>query len=208
MVVIGVTGGVGMGKSTVAKMFGQLGAVVLDADVIAHEVMEPKRLAWRQLVKVFGETILNEDQTVNRKRLAGLVFADAQQRQQLERIIHPQVMRRIRQAVHRLRRSRRVRAVVLDVPLLVEAGATRFVDALVVVTAPPEVQRKRLKEKYGWSEEEIDARIGAQWELSAKVVLADHGVDNADGVDATRTQVKRIWNQLGRRSKSSLTSRR
>ena len=208
MVVIGVTGGVGTGKSTVAKMFKQLGAAVLDADLIAREVVEPKRLAWRQLVKAFGESILNEDQTVNRKRLADLVFSDAQRRQQVERIIHPQVMRYIRQHIHRLRRARRVRVVVLDVPLLVEAGATRMVDTLVVVTAPPDVQHKRLKDKYGWSEEEIDARISAQWELSAKVGLADHVVNNADGVDATRTQVKRIWNQVGVRSKSNLTSRR
>ena len=195
MVVIGITGGVGSGKSTVAKMFEQLGAVVLDADVIAHQVMEPKRLAWRQIVKTFGEGVLNEDQTVNRKRLAAVVFADDERRKWLERIIHPKVLHVIKQQLHRLKRSRRVRAAVLDVPLLVEAGAEKLVDALVVVTAPPDVQRARLKKKYGWSEEETNARMAAQWELSAKVALADHVVDNSDGVDATRTQVKRIWNQ-------------
>ena len=207
MVVIGVTGGVGTGKSTVAKMFKRFGAAVLDADVMAHEAMEPKRLAWRRIVNAFGEGILNEDQTVNRQRLASLVFRDAQRRRQLERILHPQVLRSLKQQVHRLRRSRRIRAVILDVPLLIEVGAQRLVDAVVVVTAPAQVQRERLKKKYGWSQTEVDARIGAQWDVSAKVALADHVIDNSDGVDATRTQVERIWNQLvAPRSSRSSTS--
>ena len=208
MVVIGVTGGVGTGKSTVAGMFKRLGAVVLDADAMAHQVMEPKRLAWREVVKTFGEGVLNDDQTINRRRLASLVFSDEQSRRRLEAIIHPRVMREIRRRLHRLRGSRRIPAVVLDVPLLVEVGAQDLVDALVVVTAPPGVQRERLKRQHGWADEDTRARMGAQWELSAKAALADHVVDNSDGVDATRTQVKRIWDQLGLRNKSSLTSRR
>ncbi len=201
MVVIGVTGGIGTGKSTVAAMLKQLGAVVLDADVMARQAMEPKRLAWRQIVKTFGERVLNEDQTVNRPSLAALVFTDAAKRIQLEQMLHPHVLRQIKQQLHRLRRMRRVRVVVLDVPLLIEVGAQTLVDALVVVTAPPEQQRERVKKKFGWSEEEIDARIAAQWELSAKVALADYVIDNANGVDATRTQVKRLWNRLELRSK-------
>jgi len=211
MVVIGVTGGFGTGKSTVAKMFRELGAVVLDADVIAHQVMEPKRLAWRRVVQAFGEGILNEDQTIHRTRLAAVIFKDAEQRKRLEGIIHPQVVRQMKDELSRLRRGRRNKAVVLDVPLLVEAGAERLVDALVVVTAPPNVQRERLTRKYG-EQEGLEARIASQWELSAKVALADHVVDNSDGVEATRTQVKRIWGQLGLNSKPgsrrSSTSRR
>ena len=206
MVVIGVTGGIGTGKSTVAKMFKQLGAVVLDADVIAHHVMEPKRLAWRAIVKAFGSEILNEDQTIHRARLAARVFHNEEARTRLEQIIHPRVIREMRQELRRLRR--RTRVTVLDIPLLGEAGIPREVDALVVVTAPPEVQRKRLQHKFGWSEEDINARMHAQWEPSAKVALADFVVDNANGVDATRTQVKRIWNQLLKRNKRSSTSRR
>jgi len=209
MVVIGVTGGFGTGKSTVAGMFKRLGAVVLDADRIAHQVMEPRRLAWRQIVRAFGEGVLNEDQTVNRRRLAELVFDDEPSRKRLEGIVHPQVLRAIKHELRRLARARRARAVVLDVPLLVEAGAQGLADALVVVTAPPEVQRKRLRDKYGWSGEAIDARIAAQWDLSAKAALADYVVDNADGVDATRTQVKRIWNQrVAAPSRPSSTSGR
>jgi len=199
MVVIGVTGGLGTGKSTVAAMFKALGAMVLDADAIAREVMEPKRLAWRQVVKAFGESILNDDQTVNRRALASVVFRDDASRKRLDAIVHPHVLRLITQRLHQLRRQRRVRAVIVDVPLLVEAAAQHLVEVLVVVTAPPVLQRERLTRKYGWSDEETTARIGAQMALSAKVALADEVVDNGNGVDATRTQVKRIWNQRVRR---------
>lgn len=195
MFVIGVTGGFGTGKSTVCAMFRDLGAVVLDADAIAHELMQPKRLAWRRIIAAFGKGILNEDQTISRQRLGAVVFANAAARKRLEMILHPQVLKRITQDLHRLRRRHRLSAVVLDVPLLVEAGAQDLADALVVVTAPAEVQRQRLRRKYGASAD-VDARIIAQWDLSAKVALADHVVDNSDGVEATRTQVKKLWEQL------------
>ncbi len=209
MIVIGVTGGVGTGKSTVAGMLKQCGAAVVDADVIAHQAMEPKRLVWREIVRAFGREVLNQDETVNRRRLAAVVFRDSPRRKQLEQIVHPRVLRDMKRQLHRLRRSRRLKAVVLDVPLLLEVGATQLVDALIVVTVPPDVQRARLRRKHGWTEEETQERIDAQWDLSAKVALADHVVDNSDGVDATRTQVRRIWKQLVPASSSpSSTSRR
>jgi len=202
MVVIGVTGGFGTGKSTVAAMFRELGATVLDADQMAHQLMEPKCLAWRRIIKAFGDSVVDEDQTINRRRLAAMVFADDDARKRLEAILHPQVLKQIKQQLHPLRRVRRVKAVVLDVPLLVEVGAEQLVDALVVVTASPEVQRERLRRKYGGTTQ-TEARIAAQWDLSAKVALADHVVDNSDGIDATRTQVRRIWDQLVPRRRSS-----
>ena len=204
----------GTGKSTVARMFKELGAVVLDADALAHRAMEPKRLAWRRIVQTFGEGILNDDQTIHRRRLADLIFADAERRRTLERIIHPHVLREIKQALHRLQRARRVPAVVLDVPLLIESGAHQLADALVVVTAPADVQRERLKTRHGWSDDDIAVRMEAQLELSAKVALADYVVDNSDGVEATRTQVRSIWNRqvpakrrVSKRSRASRSRR-
>ena len=195
MLVIGVTGGLGTGKSAVARMFGELGATVIDADQVAHAVMEPKRLAWRALVRTFGRDILNEDETINRTRLAERVFRDAQARQELEAIVHPPVIRHIKQQLSRLRRHRRVKAVVLDVPLLMETGSESLVERVVVVTAPPEIQRKRLAGR-GMSEAQISERIAAQWEMGRKVAMADHVVDNADGLEQTRRQVRQLWNQL------------
>ena len=213
MVIIGLTGGLGTGKSTVAKMLGEFGATVLDADVIAHQVMEPRRLAWRKIVEAFGREILNEDETINRRRLGLIVFANEERRKQLEAIVHPQVLREIKQQLGRLRRKHRLPAVVIDVPLLIEAGAQDLADVVVVVTAPAQAQRERLRKKFGWTEDELSRRIGAQMPLSAKAGLADHVIDNADGVEATRTQVKQLWQRLKARrvrrsSNRSSTSRR
>lgn len=195
MIVLGVTGGLGTGKSTVAKMFGELGATVIDADKVAHAVMEPKRLAWRALVRTFGREILNEDETINRTRLAQRVFRDPQARRELEAIVHPHVIRHIKQQLHRLRRNRRVNAVVLDVPLLMETGSESLVERVVVVTAPPEIQRRRLQER-GMSGAQISERLAAQWDVGRKVAKADDVVDNADGLEQTRRQVRQLWNQL------------
>ncbi len=208
MVVIGLTGGVGTGKSTVAGMLKRRGAVVLDADRIAHDAIRPGRPAWRDVVRAFGPAVLRADRTVNRRCLAAVVFADPAKRRRLERIIHPRVMRTIRGELARLRRGGRTQAVVLDVPLLVEVGARRLADALVVVTASKATQRRRLAKKHGWSRREVDARSKAQWDLAAKVALADHVVDNSGSVQRTRTQVERLWNQLAAPSKRSSTSRR
>jgi dephospho-CoA kinase len=213
MVVIGLTGGLGTGKTTVARMFERLGAVVLDADRLAHRAMEPKRLAWRQIVKTFGPDVLNEDETINRRWLADRVFQDEEARRQLEAIVHPRVLRYLADQIKRLahghdpsgplarertsrkRKSRPVKVVVLDVPLLLEANAQRLADVVVVVTAPPEVQRQRLLAR-GMSETEIERRIAAQWDVSAKVALADCVVDNSDGLEQTRRQVTQAWNRL------------
>jgi len=194
-VVVGVTGSVGTGKSTVAQMFSALGAVVIDADRLAHEVMEPKRLAWRRIVRTFGSEIVNDDQTINRKALADRVFQDERARRALEAIVHPPVIRRVKQHLRRLSRNRRIRMVVLDVPLLVETGTDALVDALVVVTAPVHVQQNRLI-KRGWSAAEAARRTSAQWDLSAKAALADYVVDNADGFAHTRRQVREVWKRL------------
>ena len=200
MVVIGVTGGFGTGKSTVAKMLKAKGAVVLDADHLAHKVMEPKQLAWRRIVKRFGAQILHEDHTINRKRLSEIVFHDPQQRKHLEAIIHPQVIRAVKRELHRLHRIKTA-TVVLDVPLLIEAGLQSLVDVLVVVAAPDEVAQKRLQAK-GWSEPDIQARRLAQWDLSAKQALADVVINNTHSVEDTRRQVNRLWNtQVAQRSR-------
>ena len=195
LIVIGVTGGLGTGKSTVARLLGQHGAEVIDADKVAHAVMEPKKLAWRQLVRAFGPEILNEDETINRRWLAQKVFRDPQARAELEGIVHPQVLRHIKQRLHALRRNRRLKAVVLDVPLLLETGSETLADVVVVVTAPPEVQRQRLLDR-GMSEADATARMRAQWDLKKKLAKAHHVIENGNAMEQTRRQVAQLWNQL------------
>ena len=210
MVVIGLTGSIGTGKSTVARMFRRLGAVVLDADVLAREVVRPGSAGARRIRKAFGPGVFGKDGALNRRRLAALVFKSDARRRVLERIIHPLVYRRMREAMRGLARSRKTPAVVLDVPLLLETGGQALADVVVVVTAPPEVQRRRVRRKHGWTHKELAARMRAKWKPSAKVALADYVVDNADGLRTTRTQVTAIWKQAVRRmpAKRSSTSRR
>lgn len=207
MVIIGITGGLGTGKSTVAAMFAQRGAAVIDADHIAHEVMAPGAPVWRGVVRAFGRAVLAADGTVDRRRLAQLVFADAGKRARLERLVHPAVLKEIRQQLAAMRRAKQVRVVVVEVPLLFEVGADRLVNVTVVVTAPEAVQRRRLKAKFGWSEREVRSRIRAQWDLSAKVALADYVVHNGGRVQDTRRQVEYLWQTLaGKRRKRSQSS--
>ena len=194
MLVIGVTGSVGTGKSTVAAMFARRGAVVLDADRIAHDVLQPGRIGWRRTVRAFGSKIVKVDRTIDRSALAQIVFTNAPARRKLEAIVHPLVLGQIRRELGRLRRAK-ARAVILDVPLLLETNAHRLVDAVIVVTARPAVISTRLRAR-GWTEMEIRRRRRAQWEVSAKEALADVVIDNSQGLATTRTQVTRVWQKL------------
>ncbi len=196
-VIVGLTGGLGTGKSTVAKMFQERKAVVLDADQIAHDAMEPRKLAWREVLDRFGEDLVHrkDDVRINRKKLAARVFGDPKALADLEAILHPRVLRLIRQRLHRLARNRRVRLVVLDVPLLLETHMEDLVDAVVVVAATPEVTRRRLHAR-GMSDEDIARRSAAQWDVSAKAALADHVIDNSKDLQQTRRQVNELWQQL------------
>ena len=198
MLVLGITGGPGTGKSTVAQMLDEFKAVVIDADQLAHEVIQPHKLAWRQVVQTFGDAVTNPDGSIHRKKLAARVFGDESARHQLEAIIHPRVMRRVNERLARLKKNARVRVVVLDVPLLLEAGMSDMVDVLVVVTAKTTVQRARLAAR-GWSEEEIARRISAQMELSAKAALADVVIDTSESLTSTRKQVGALWQTLAER---------
>ena len=197
MIIVGITGTIGSGKSTVAKMFQELKAVVLDADQLARDVIEPRKLAWRQILKRFGEDLVHneEDVRINRKKLAARVFGDPKALKDLEAIVHPRVLREIRERLHRLKRNRRVRMVVLDVPLLFETQSQHLADVVVVVTATPEAVRARLRDR-GMSDEDAARRAATQWDVSAKVALADHVINNSGSETQTRRQVKELWDQL------------
>lgn len=196
MVVIGVTGGVGTGKSTVARMFGRLGAAVLDADRIAHDLLAPSTAVYRQVRRLFGPTVVDRDGRMDRKRLGEQVFASRRRMRQLTGIVHPAVRRRIREDLRRIRGCRPDAVVVLDIPLLVESGSAYRTDALVVVSAPASVAARRLHRRSGWSPEEVRRRASFQLPLRRKERRADFVVNNSGGLASTRRQVSRIWKQI------------
>ncbi|HSA63024.1 MAG TPA: dephospho-CoA kinase [Nitrospiraceae bacterium] len=174
MVLVGLTGGIATGKSTVARMFRRCGAVVIDADELAREVVQPGKPAWRAIVKAFGRTVLKPDGTLNRHALGRIAFGNRTNLRRLERIIHPRVAqeqaRLTRQAAQRDSEA----VVIYDVPLLFEAGIDKRVDKIIVVTADRKTQIARLKKRNRLTRAEAVRRIRSQMPLTKKVRMADY----------------------------------
>jgi len=177
MILVGLTGGVATGKSTVAKMFKQYGAVVIGADELARDVVKPGKPAWRAIVTLFGKTVLNQDRSLNRQALGSIVFRNRTKLRQLERIIHPRVAREQQRLVRQVAKRKPRAVVIYEVPLLFEAGVDKRVDTTIVVTADRETQIARLKKRNGLSRAEAIRRIRTQMPLSKKIRLADIVID-------------------------------
>ncbi len=196
MILVGLTGGVATGKSTVAEMFKQCGAVVIDADQLARDVVEPGKPAWREIVKTFGKTILNPDRSLNRQALGAIVFRHPAKRRAIEAIIHPRVAREQVRLTRQAARQDPQSVVIYDVPLLFEAGIDKRVDQTIVVTADRNTQIARLKKRNGLSRPEALRRIRSQMPLANKVRRADQVVNGTLPRPSLRKQVGQLLNRL------------
>lgn len=196
--IIGITGGIGTGKTTVAKEFKKLGAVVLDADAIAHRLIEPRKIAWRMIKGYFGNSVLNEDGTVNRKALAEKAFLSKRYLKVLCDIVHPLVYKEIEKALKKIRKANPKEVVVLDIPLLLESGGRSKIDKLVVVRADRNIQMERASKELGLRRSQILQRIKAQMPLREKVRAADFVIDNSGTLKLTKKQAIEIWKKLVR----------
>lgn len=196
MKVIGVTGSFGMGKTTVAGFFKDLGAVVLDADEIAHKALLPKSAACKKILKIFGNAILNKHKEIDRESLGKLVFKDESLLRKLCRIIHPVVIKDIKIQIKRIKEKTSDAVVVLDVPLLIEADLINLVDKLIVVKTNKKIQISRCRKKTGLDEKEILARIKAQMPLREKIRFSDFIIDNNRTKSQTKREVKKIWEKI------------
>ncbi|MGQ0643943.1 MAG: dephospho-CoA kinase [Elusimicrobiota bacterium] len=188
--IIGLTGGYGSGKSTVSAMLRSLGARIVDADVLAREALRPGTPSYKKMVRAFGPAVLRPGGAVDRARLADVVFRRPASRRALEKIVHPYVVRRLKEETARSRRG----ILVLDVPLLYEAGLSALPDRTVVVWAPEALRRRRLARR-GVSAAEFRRRAAAQWPLSAKRRRARHVIDNSGPLSRTRRQTRRLWEE-------------
>jgi dephospho-CoA kinase len=189
---VGLTGGIGSGKSTVARLLAGHGAVIIDADALARDAIEPGTPGFAAVASRFGSA-LRADGTLDRAALASLVFNDPAERAALEAIVHPVVGLEIAEAFADHAETDAV--VVLDSPLLIETGAHEDCDVLVVVTAPEEVRVHRLTAR-GMDAADVRARIGAQMPLADKVAFADIVVDNAGSLQDLGERVDRLWGEL------------
>lgn len=197
MLRVGLTGGIGSGKSEVSRRLVSLGAVLVDADAVAREVVEPGTPGLAAVVEEFGADILRPDGALDRERLGEIVFADDARRERLNAIVHPLVGTRMQELVEDAPEDA---IVVYDVPLLAENGLAGLYDLVVVVDAPVEEQVRRLTELRGMTEEAARARIAAQAPRERRRAVADRVIDNSGSLEDLTAQVDELWAELTRRA--------
>lgn len=190
---VGLTGGVASGKSTVSEILDELGAVVIDADVLAREVVAKGTDGLREVLQAFGPGVLTDDGSLDRPAMGAIVFADAEQRRVLEAIIHP----RVRERGAEIEAAAGPDDVVVhDIPLLAETGQVDGFDAVIVVDVPTELQVERMVELRGMTREDAEARVAAQASREERLAIATHVVDNTGTVDDLRRRVTQVYREL------------
>jgi len=192
--IIGITGSLGTGKTTVAGMFAEKGAKVLDADRLSHMALKKGTKTYRQVVSRFGRSILSGDGRVNKGRLAEIAFSGEGELKALTDIVHPYVIGKIKEAITRARPDEMI---VIDAPLLIEAGLKKTLDKLIVVKATRARQLFRCMKGKGLMRKEAIARIKNQMPLSKKARMADYVIDNNKTLNETKEQVNKIWRKIG-----------
>jgi dephospho-CoA kinase len=191
-VYLGLSGGIGSGKSTVAKILTDLGAVVIDADVIAREVLEPGQIGYENTILTFGESVLSESGSIDRKKLAELVFQNPEQLAKLEAIIHPAVIDRVTQIRESLPETS---IVVYDTPLMFEKQLQSQFDKVLIVSADTELRRSRLLDR-GLELNDINARMANQATDEQRVAIADFVIENNGSLEQLREQVAKVWHHI------------
>lgn len=191
--IIGVTGGIGAGKSSVSSILRELGAVVLDADRISRDVTEPGRPAWHKIVEAFGRDVLMPDQSLDRRKLAGIVFRSRQKRLILEGIIHREVTEIMRLEIETLKKQGYNGVIVLDVPIPVKQGFQDMVDQIWVVTCPDEERIRRVMARSGFTYEDAKNRIDAQMPQEEYKKLAHIIIENNGSKEALRARVEALY---------------
>jgi dephospho-CoA kinase len=200
---VGLTGGIGSGKSEVSRRLAAHGAVIIDADVAARQVVLPGSPGLARIAEAFGSQVLAPDGTLNRERLGEIVFADPDLRAKLNEIIHPLVrqwMQATEQAAQRAADPAAPGVIVHDVPLLAESRGRGDFDTVVVVDVPPEVQIDRLVSQRGMTPDQAQARIAAQATRQQRLDLADIVIDNSGSLDALDNAITKVWADLQHRA--------
>jgi len=192
----GLTGGIATGKTTVANLFREKGIYIIDADLIAREVVKKGMPAWRMIKEEFGDEILREDGELDRKKLGSIVFSSKEKIQKLNSIVHPFVRERMMEEIERAISMEK--NILLDIPLLFENGIHQWLRPVILVYAPLEVQIERLMKRDGLSREECEKRIRAQMSIEEKKKLADYIIDNSSDISKTKRQVEEVYEKIYR----------
>ena len=198
MLIIGLTGGVASGKSTVSNVLKEEGAYLIDADRIARELVQPRTPAWHELINLFGEEILQEDGSIHRKKLAALVFSHPEKRGLLNQVLHPRIREETQRRLKEIGQRDPEAIVVIDGALLVETGAYREMDRLIVVYCSEAEQIERLQRRDGMSREEAERIISAQLPLKEKMSVADRVIPNEGTIEETKRKARAIFQEVKR----------
>ena len=193
---VGLTGGIATGKSMVSALLRQLGCEIIDADLLAREVVEPGRPAWTTIVAEFGQDVVTGDGALDRKRLGAIVFANPERRRRLEAITHPAIRERFQARLDELAEHGFTGIVVFDAAVMIESGNYKNMDRLVVVVTDEPTQMSRLQGRDGTDDAEGRRKIASQMPLSEKAKLADYVIDNSGDRQATAEQVRRVFAAL------------
>jgi dephospho-CoA kinase len=202
MLSVGLTGGIACGKSTVAQMFVSLGAHLIDFDKLAHEVQKPGKPAWKEIIGHFGNGILNQDETIDRVKLAQIVFADKKELKALNNIVHPYVFNLWQKRLDKIKHKDDHAIVLSDIPLLFEGKTQNLFDLTILVLISPEEQICRLMARNNLSRDEAQMRLQSQMPIADKIGLANIVIDNKGDVSQTKKKVTEIWRQLKAREKN------
>jgi len=198
MLIVGLTGGVASGKSTVSSTLREEGAYLIDADQIARDLVQPHTPIWQELINTFGEDILQKDGSIHRKKLAALVFSNREKRTRLNQVLHPRIKEETQRRLRAIGQSDPEAIVVIDAALLVETGDYREMDELIVVRATEAQQMERLRERDGASLREAKQIVSAQIPLEEKLKVADFVIGNEGSIQETRRQAKAVFQELKR----------
>jgi len=196
MVIVALTGGIGSGKSTVARMFEDEGAYVIDFDYLARVVVKPDKPAWRDIVDYFGPEILSPDRTLNRSALAEIVFSDDESRKALEGFTHHRIFEESDALVKAIKRKDPCSVVIIDFPLLFELSLNEKFDKVILAYVPRAVQIKRIIERDGLAKEEVEKRLNVQISIEEKRSLSDYIINSEEGLNVTRNQVRKVIHEL------------
>jgi dephospho-CoA kinase len=198
MLKVGLTGSIAVGKSFVVSVFADLGCVTFDADRIAHQVMEPGREAYEDVVREFGREVLAEDGTIDRNKLGAIVFADAARRKRLNEIVHPRVIEEQNRLLAEAQAKDPDAIAIIDAALMIESGGYKRFDKLIVVFCDREKQIERLMRRNNLSREDAVQRIAAQMSSDEKRRYADYEIDTSGPFDQTRQRVAEVFGELER----------
>ncbi len=196
MITAGLTGGIATGKSTVSSILMEAGAIIIDADTIARDAVRKNLPAWHEIVRIFGKEVLLPDGEIDRAYLGGIIFGDPSKKEILNKIVHPYVIQKVAELIEEIGKESPDSIVILDVPLLIEAGMDKGMEDVILVYTPEHIQIKRLIERDGISDEDALLRVRSQMPIEKKREFATIIIDNNGTLQATRERALEVFNSL------------